>query len=189
MEQNAPFAVIASLIPPHSPLFSLFSIHAALVAAKAVIGGRRAGLDAAALRFVEEAALLHDIGIVEVHEPKLHCHGALPYLQHGVAGRRILEALGLPAHARVAETHVGVGLTSAEIAAQNLPLPQRDMLPVTLAEQCVCWADLFFSKSPGRLHQEKSLAEVRGTVDRYGSAARERFEALHALFGDAQGAV
>lgn len=181
MKQILPFAVIARHIPPESPLFEIHCVHASMVANKALAAGRSLGLDAESLRFVEEAALLHDIGIVQVNEPKIHCHGHLPYILHGVEGRRILEAEGLPAHARVAENHVGVGVTRQEIVANNLPLPQKDVLPKSIEDKLICWADLFFSKLPGRLWQEKPLESVRQTVTGYGPEAAERFEALHAL--------
>ena len=34
--------------------------------------------------FVEEAALLHDIGIVHVDAPAIACFGTEPYIKHGV---------------------------------------------------------------------------------------------------------
>ncbi len=181
MKQILPFAVIARHISPESPLFEIHCIHGGMVAKKALAAGRRLGLDGASLGFVEEAALLHDIGIVQVNAPNIYCHGHLPYLLHGVEGRRILEAEGLPAHARVAENHVGVGLTRQEIEENSLPLPNKDILPQSIEDKLICWADLFFSKLPGRLWQKKNLEVVRQTLTSYGPAASERFEALHAL--------
>jgi len=182
MNTVMPFAVIARHIPADSPLHEIYVIHATMVANKALAAGRRLGLDEGRLRFVQEAALLHDIGIIHINEPKIHCHGALPYILHGQEGKQLLLAEGLPAHARVAENHIGVGITRQEILDSDLPLPPRDILPQTLEDRLICWADLFFSKLPDRLWQEKSLESVRTAVSRYGPAARERFESLHASF-------
>ncbi len=176
-----PSAIIARYIPNGSPLFEIYSTHTTMVARKAVAAGRALGLSDERLLFVEQAALLHDIGIVYVHCPEIYCHGSLPYLQHGIEGRRMLEAEGLFAHALVAENHVGVGIRRDEIIHMGLSLPPRDMLPQSTEEKLVCWADLFFSKTPDRLRLEKPLAAVRQSVAKYGPAPLARFEALHAL--------
>ena len=120
------------------------------------------------LQFIAEAAMLHDIGIILTDTPSLGCFGEGPYLAHGVKGRQLLEAEGLPRHALVCERHIGIGLTAAEIRAQGLPLPERDMLPQTLEEQIICYADLFYSKGNKQLHQEKSPAKVRKVLEKYG---------------------
>lgn len=111
--------------------------------------------------FIEEAALLHDIGVCEVHAPSLGLHGFHPYIMHGVLGRAILEQEGYPLHALICERHTGVGLTLEDIIAQGLPLPHRDMCPRSLPEQIICFADLFYSKNPGRLGERKTAAQVR----------------------------
>ena len=76
-------------------------------------------------------------------------------------GRAILEQEGYPLHALVCERHTGVGLTCEEIIRKELPLPHRDMCPESLAEQIVCFADLFYSKNPGKLGERKTVAKVR----------------------------
>ena len=124
------------------------------------IAGRLA-LPAEDRRFIEEAALLHDIGVCKVHAPNLGFHGTHPYIMHGFLGREILESEGYPLHALVSERHTGVGLTCDDIIRQGLPLPHRDMCPQTLPEQIICFADLFYSKKPGRLNERKSVELVR----------------------------
>lgn len=111
--------------------------------------------------FVEEAALLHDIGVCQVHAPELGLYGMQPYIMHGVLGRAILETEGYPLHALVCERHTGVGLTCEDIIKQELPLPHREMYPQSLSEQIICFADLFYSKKPGRLNERKTVAQVR----------------------------
>ena len=61
-------------------------------------------------QFVEEAAMLHDIGIIRCNAPSIHCHGAEPYICHGHIGAEMLRHEGFARHARVAERHTGSGL-------------------------------------------------------------------------------
>ncbi len=142
--------------------------HSRLVAAKAIAVGKALKLAPAELQFIEEAALLHDIGVCRIKAPHLDCHGSAPYISHGIIGRQILDAEQLPLHALVCERHIGVGLTVADIIQQQLPLPHRAMAPTTLAEEIVCFADLFYSKTPDRLCHEKSVAEIRQGLHRFG---------------------
>lgn len=132
--------------------------------------------------FIEEAAWLHDIGIRYTHAPGILCQGDRPYLCHGVIGREICDKAGLPEHGMVCETHVGTGLTADEVKATGYPMPVRDMLPRTLEEQIICYADQFFSKSASH---RLSVDEVRQRVFRYGQPPLDRFEALHARFASA----
>lgn len=111
--------------------------------------------------FIAEAALLHDIGVSQVNAPNLGLNGEFPYILHGVLGREILEKEGYPAHALVCERHIGVGLTIADILKQDLPLPHRDMCPVSIPEQIICFADLFYSKNPSKLDHRKTVEQVR----------------------------
>src|SRR5262245_17215407 len=89
--------------------------HSRLVATKALRIADSLGRTDIDRRFVEEAALLHDIGACRVNAPDIGCQGDEPYIRHGVIGREILEAEGLPRHAMVCERHIGVGLTIEEI--------------------------------------------------------------------------
>ena len=119
------------------------------------------------LQFIAEAAMLHDIGMIQTNTPDLGCFGTGSYLCHGIKGREMLEKEGLPRHALVCERHIGIGLTAAEIQTQNLDLPQRDMLPESLEEKIICYADLFFSKNPKKRDQEKKPAEVRRALAKF----------------------
>ncbi|MCK5912880.1 MAG: HDIG domain-containing protein [Desulfuromusa sp.] len=135
------------------------------------------------LKFVAEAAMLHDIGMIQTNTPELGCHGSGSYLQHGLRGKEILEQEGLFKHARVCERHIGVGLTAEEIVQQQLPLPARDVQPETLEEQIISYADLFYSKNKKDRDHEKTPEEVRDKLREYGGDKvmifeqwRERFE-------------
>jgi len=134
------------------------------------------------LNFIAEAAMLHDIGIIATNTPDLGCRGTLPYLCHGVEGRKILEKEGLPRHARVCETHIGVGLTAAEIAQDHLPLPERDMIPETPEEQIICYADLFYSKGSGHQTREKDCSAVEQSLRRFGEDKVALFRQWQARF-------
>jgi len=160
-----------------SRLRTILAVHSRLVADKALACARSRGLDID-LTFVEEAALLHDIGIFLCDAPDICCTGSLPYICHGVEGRRLLEAEGLPRHALVCERHTGSGLTIDDIVRQHLPLPHRDMTPQTLEEKLVCYADKFYSKS-GDIRAEKPFDRVIKSIARHGEDAATRFMELH----------
>ncbi len=132
--------------------------------------------------FIEEAALLHDIGVCRVYAPDLGLHGPHQYIMHGVLGREILDGEGLPLHALVCERHTGVGLTIADIVRQGLPLPHRDMCPESLSEQIICFADLFYSKKPGRLADRKSVQKVRKKLLPFGEEKVAIFDSWLTLF-------
>ncbi len=130
--------------------------------------------------FVQEAAMLHDIGVFLTDAPDIYCHGNEPYIKHGILGRALLDELGLPRHALVCERHTGAGISVVDIKAQGLPLPLRDMLPLTIEEKLVCYADKFYSKS----HPDKEFTfeQARKKLEKYGVATVARFDALHELF-------
>ena len=135
-------------------------------------------------QFLKEAAMLHDIGMIETDAPKIFCHGKCPYIMHGVLGAAILRREGknigknLERHAKVCERHVGVGLTRKEIEKARLPLPKRDMIPLSVEEKIICIADKFFSKRANRLGKEYSLNHMREEIMPYGNAQLKRFEGM-----------
>ena len=127
-------------------------------------------------QFVSDAAMLHDIGIFYTNAPDLGCYGDKPYICHGYLGRELLEKEGLPQHALVSERHTGAGLTQEEIIAQNLPIPHRDMLPVTVEEQIICFADKFFNKSK-ELTKPQKIEKIRRKLLKHGQQQLDRFNA------------
>ncbi|RMG65569.1 MAG: HD domain-containing protein [Calditrichaeota bacterium] len=172
------FKLIHRHIPVETPSYQLYVVHVCLVTERALRIARKMGLDGRRCRFIEEAGMLHDIGICRVYEPRLGCRGQLPYLAHGVVGRQILEAEGLPDHALVAERHVGVGISAREVREARLPLPEQDMLPKTLEEQILTWSDLFYNKVPDVLWEERTLSQVELRVQQYGEGPWRRFQHL-----------
>lgn len=104
------------------------------------------------VQFLEEAAMLHDIGIFRCNAPTIYCYGTEPYLRHGPIGGELLRNEGFPRHARVAERHTGTGLPGYE--------------PETLEEEIVCYADKFYSKShPDRV---LTVAQTAESLERFG---------------------
>lgn len=134
---------------------------------------------------VEEAAMLHDIGIFLTDAPGIHCHGTAPYIAHGYLGADLLRKEHFSeATARVAERHTGSGITPADITDQHLPLPaDRSYMPESLLERLICYADKFYSKS-GDIHKEKSLEKVISSMAKHGADTLERFMLLHREFGE-----
>lgn len=157
--------------------------HGRVVADLALKVCHRLGLAEDDCRFVEEAAVLHDIGVCRIHAPRLGLLGEHPYIMHGIIGREILEAENLPLHALVCERHIGVGITVADIRDRHLPLPQRDMNPVSLPEQIICFSDLFYSKSPGRITLQKPPEQVRKKLAGFGEHKLQIFDRWLEQFG------
>ena len=131
-------------------------------------------------QFVEEAAMLHDIGIFRCDAPGICCHGTEPYICHGRIGALLLREEGYPGHARVCERHTGAGLTLDDIVTQQLPLPRQSFLPETIEERLICYADKFFSKT--RLDREKTFEQAVGSLMKFGAAGVDRFRQWHQIF-------
>lgn len=177
-------ALIERFYPPGSTAHHYLLQHSRLVAQKALRVARRLPDPALDLRFIEEACLLHDIGIFLTDAPHIGCRGRHPYIAHGYLGRDLLEREGLRRHALICERHVGVGITLGDIEARRLPLPQREMVPLTLEEKIVCFADKFYSKLESSLTTEKPLAAVRASIARYGDGKLKVFDEWVEVFGE-----
>lgn len=130
--------------------------------------------------FVKEAAMLHDIGIFLTHAPSIKCYGIHDYICHGYLGREILDKLGYPKHALICERHTGTGLTLEQIISEELPLPHREMVPTSIEEQIICFADCFYSKT--RLGEEKSVERIRKSIARHGRKSVEQFDKWCKMF-------
>ena len=132
------------------------------------------------LTFIEEAAMLHDIGIFLTDAPDIQCFGTHPYICHGYLGADLVRKEGFPRHALVCERHTGAGLSLQDIEEQGLPVPHRDMVPVSLEEEIICFADKFFSKT--KLDKEKSIEKARKSVEKHGGNGVQRFDRWCELF-------
>jgi uncharacterized protein len=177
-----PVELIAGHYKGNSKAHKILLAHSERVADKALAAAGRVSHLEPDLEFIRQAALLHDIGILLTAAPQLGCYGKHPYVCHGVLGRELLEAEGLKRHALVCERHVGVGITRRDIRLQRLPLPARDMRPVTIEEQIICYADKFFSKNGTGAHKEKTVSEILQKLASYGKDKAARFKHWVDLF-------
>lgn len=133
-------------------------------------------------QFVEEAAMLHDIGIIYCSAPRIYCVGEHKYIEHGYLGAELLRSEGLDKHALVAERHTGTGITMEQVIREDLPIPVQDYCPVSLEEKIICYADKFYSKS--HLGEEVAISKLRENIWRYGHDAVLRWDELVELMGE-----
>jgi len=184
-----PLVIIRHFYPEDTPLRRLLLRHSTQVRDKALAilanpSRPQLKLDA---ELVSAGALLHDLGVLQCHAPSILCVGSQPYIAHGIIGAEMLREYGrthgidLEPFARICERHTGTGLTAQEIREQRLPLPEQDFLPETPEEKLICLADKFFSKSGDM--QEKPLAAVRRSLEKFGPDTLERLDAFCRLFG------
>ncbi|OQY10523.1 MAG: phosphohydrolase [Desulfobacteraceae bacterium 4572_187] len=177
-----PIEIIAEFYQPGTRTYNILVQHGKQVADKAVSASKNVPHLNPDLKFIREAAMLHDIGIFLTHTPELGCTGEYPYVCHGYLGREILERKGLPEHGLVCERHVGVGITAEEIKRHNLPLPEYDMVPISIEEQVICFADKFFSKNGHLIVNEESVEDILCRLERYGSNKVMIFQSWVRLF-------
>ena len=123
-----PIKIIQKYYNPKSKAYKLLVVHSKMVAQKALKIAKHVNHLNPDKKFIREAAMLHDIGVIKTKAPEIGCYGDEPYLRHGYLGRKILEKEGLLKHALVCERHIGVGITKEEIIKRKLSLPKRDML-------------------------------------------------------------
>ena len=158
---------------------------------------------------VEAGSMLHDIGIFLTDAPGIHCHGTAHYILHGSLGAQLLrnEAKQLKkekqqelqlqevelqevqlqeelhfyeALARICERHTGTGLTRQTIIERGLPDPHQDLLPETIEEQIICYADKFYSKS--HLERERTIPQTLQSLEKFGDEGVEKFRHWTELF-------
>ena len=145
--------IIYKYYPEDDELRRLLLKHSRQVAERALLICNRHKELPVDRQFIEEAAMLHDIGVFRCYAPSIHCHGTEPYIRHGQIGGDLLRTEGFPRHARVAERHTGTGLPGWE--------------PETLEEQIICYADKFYSKSnPDHV---RTVLETAQSLEKFGS--------------------
>ena len=175
-----PIKIIEKYYPVESDAYRILVDHSRSVADKALAIARMHPEMHLDIPFIEEAAMLHDIGIFRCNAPSIDCHGEADYICHGYLGAELMRAEGYPQHALVCERHTGTGLSMEMIELMKWPIPHRDMLPISLEEQLICFADKFYSKT--KLGKEKSIDKIRISLSRYGSDTAARFAAWCKLF-------
>ncbi|WDN90216.1 uncharacterized protein BuS5_03187 [Desulfosarcina sp. BuS5] len=163
-----PVEIIKKFYDPDTKTYKILLQHGKYVAQKALevaAGIMHLNPD---LNFISEAAMLHDIGICMTNAPALGCTGKYNYLCHGYLGREMLTKIGLPKHGLVCERHIGVGIKMQDIKRQKLPLPERNMVPISLEEKIIAFADKFFSKNSMMYAKEKSVQEIKNNLLKFG---------------------
>ena len=145
-------AIIDKYYPADDELRRVLLLHSRQVADRCLLIAKKHKELPVDVQFLEEAAMLHDIGIYQCDAPSIHCHGTEPYIKHGPIGGDLLRQEGYPRHARVAERHTGTGLPGFE--------------PETLEEQIVCYADKFYSKS--KPDHVRTVAEAAQSLEKFG---------------------
>lgn len=175
-----PLDLISKYYPVESEAYRILVTHSRSVAGKALAIARMHPEMKLDLVFIEEAAMLHDIGIFLCDAPELDCHGEAAYICHGYLGADLLRKEGFPRHACVCERHTGTGITLTMIEERDLPLPHREMTAVSMEEQLICFADKFYSKT--KLEKEKPVEKVKQGLSKYGNETVVRFDNWCKLF-------
>jgi uncharacterized protein len=174
-----PITIIEKYYTPASRAYQILTEHSRLVAEKAIEIARTKPELKADPDFIYEGAMLHDIGIFLTQAEAIDCHGDYPYICHGFLGADLLRSEGLSRHALVAERHTGTGISLEEIELRALPLPHRDMQPVSIEEKIICFADKFYSKN--RVGA-RTVDEVRQSLAKHGLDTVQKFDEWCALF-------
>ena len=175
-----PIALIEKYYNPDSEVYKILVNHSRSVANKALQIAEmhpEMNLDKP---FIEEAAMVHDIGILYCNAPEISCFGTEPYIRHGILGAELMRKEGFPRHALVCERHTGTGIYKEDIRKRSLPLPVQDFYPITLEEQIICFADKFFSKT--KLGKEKEIGKIQASLQKYNKDSVLRFNNWCKLF-------
>lgn len=202
-------ALIHRYYPEDNALRRMLLHHSRQVCARALQIVERHPELGANRHLVEAGAMLHDIGIFLTDAPGIHCHGTAHYILHGSLGAQLLrneaeqlkkekqqaeqlkeeklQAIQLQeelhfyeALARICERHTGTGLTRQTIIERGLPDPHQDLLPETIEEQIICYADKFYSKS--HLERERTIPQTLQSLEKFGDEGVEKFRHWTELF-------
>ena len=173
--------IIDFYYPNDDELKNIYNIHAEKVTSLALEMARRHPELNIDMQFVEEAAMLHDLGIFLTDAPRIYCFGTEAYLCHGYLGGKLLRELGHERHARVCERHTGTGLTKEAIIANGWNLPVKDFVPETIEEQLICFADKFYSKTK-YLETARTLEQVVESMAKISPEAVEKVKEWAGLF-------
>ncbi len=175
-----PLKIIDSCYADNDALRRILIDHSRAVADKALeIAAKHPELNIDT-QFVEQAAMLHDIGVFLTNAPSICCYGTKPYICHGYLGADLLRSMGHDRHALVCERHSGAGISLQMIIDNDLPLPHRDMLPLSIEEKVICFADKLFSKTS--LGNEKTVDKAIRSLSKYGVEGVERFKSWCEMF-------
>lgn len=179
-----PLKIIEKFYQPGTKVYNILVGHSRIVTEKSLdIAGRLPHLNPD-LEFIQNAAMLHDIGIFLTRSESIGCFGKASYVCHGYLGRELLDELGLPPeYGLVSERHTGAGITKENIISNNLPLPKRDMVPISIEEKIICAADKYHSKNPKFSGRKINTSEVIAELQKIQGDHAERFTLWAKEFG------
>jgi len=171
-----PLFIIEKFYRPGTKLHTILVEHSRLVTQKSLeIAGGLAHLKPD-LEFIKNAAMLHDIGIYLTRSKSIGCRGESPYICHGYLGRKLLDEQGIPPeYGLVCERHTGAGITKKDILFNDLPLPQRDMVPISIEEKIICAADKYHSKSPKHAGKKITTLQIIEKLGKINKGHAKRF--------------
>lgn len=164
---------------PSSKVFDLVFTHCQIVLeiAEQLLTSKPQKLD---IELVKAGALLNDIGAYKFIDKEGNFDEE-NYVEHGIIGYEILKSQGFPESlCRIAQLHIGLGITKEDIIKFHLNLPLKDYLAETLEEKLIMYADKFHSKTP----QFNSFDSYCVYVKRFGGDKVKKFQELRDLFGE-----
>lgn len=175
-----PHEIIEKYYPKHDDIHYVLITHSEQVRNKALEIASLHPEFEMDLEFISEAAMLHDIGVFMCDAARIHCYGHSQYIEHGYLGADLLRSEGLHRHALVAERHTGVGISQEVIERRQMPIPHRDMIPLSMEEQVICYADKFFSKTQlGHIH---TVERIRTSLSHHSETDVLKFDLWHKIF-------
>ena len=174
-------AIIDKFYPEENRLREILMIHSRQVADRCMKIAKAHPELKLDKEFLEEAAMLHDIGIMRCDAPSIQCFGTEPYICHGLIGAQMLRSLNegntnyeLERCAFVCERHTGTGISREQIIAQHLPLPvDGNYEPESMEEQVICYADKFYSKT--KLDLERTVVQTAQSLEKFGEEGVRKF--------------
>lgn len=179
-----PLKIIEKFYQPGTRLYDILVNHSRVVTEKSLDIAHQVPHLNPDLEFIQCAAMLHDIGIFLTSSESIGCFGESAYVCHGYLGRELLDELGLPPqYGLVSERHTGAGITTQNIISNHLPLPHRDMVPISIEEKIICVADKYHSKNPASEGRTISTAKALESLQRIGSDHAARFSLWIEEFG------
>ena len=173
-----PLAIIERFYTPGTKIYQVLVEHSRIVTEKSLeIAGNLMHLNPD-IEFIKKAAMLHDIGIYLTLAQSIGCNGKQPYICHGYLGKKLLDEQGLPPeYGLVCERHTGAGITKKNILSNNLPLPQRDMVPISIEEKIICVADKYHSKNPKYADKKITTTLIIDELEKINKYHARRFSA------------
>lgn len=176
--------IITKHIEPNSKLYNIYINHVEQVSEKALEIGRNLKLNPDSMIFLKEASMLHDIGIVGVDMPLIHCFGNKPYFHHHMIGYEILMEENLPQHARVAANHLCPGTTEEDLIRFGISFGDLDWKHNSLEEVIIAYADMFSTKHPNKAAQMRTLEEVITVKKKYNPNIANKVFELSVEYGE-----